>query len=175
LEGVSFAEFARIINRTKGYVSQLKTANRLVLTSDGKRVLVDESRARIKLTSDPAKWPLTVHHEAERKRKAEVKGIDELKPDPYDDFMYDLLTNARTEIVAGLMVQSGLSFRDASIAFNEIGSCLADIREGQGYKTTFEHIPNPLDHRLSDEVREQIKAEIEQRAGEIALMREETV
>src|SRR5688500_3226283 len=42
--------------------------------------------------------------EVEVVRKAEVR---ELKLDPYDDFMYDLLTDSRVEIVAGLMAQSG--------------------------------------------------------------------
>src|SRR5689334_1420960 len=94
-EDVSFAEFSRLINKTKGYVSQLKSANRLVLTPDGKRVLVEESKTRIKATSDPGKWPLTLYHEAERKQKAEVKPEPaSLRPDPYDDFMIDLLYNS---------------------------------------------------------------------------------
>jgi hypothetical protein len=175
-EGVNFAEFAKLINKSKSYVSQLKTANRLVLSEDGKRVLVEESKTRIKATSDPAKWPLTLYHEAERKLKSEVKSEPVgLPPDPYDDFMYDLLMDSRVEIVAGLMVQSGLSFHDASIAFNEVGGCLAEIRERQGYETTFADVPNPLDHRLSDEVRAQIKADIEERARELELLREEEI
>jgi hypothetical protein len=108
--------------------------------------------------------------EAEVVQKAEVH---DSKLDPYDDFLFNLLTDARTEIVAGLMVQSGLSFHDASIAFNEVGGCLAEIRERQGYKTTFEDVPNPVDHRLPDEVRAQIKTEIEERARELELLREE--
>jgi hypothetical protein len=136
--------------------------------------LVEESKTRIKATSDPGKWPLTLYHEAERKQKAEVKPEPAgLRPDPYDDFMIDLLADSRVEIVAGLMVQSGLSFHDASIAFNEVGACLAEIRERQGYRTTFEDVPNPFDHRLPDEVRVQIKADIEERARELELLREE--
>lgn len=177
-DGASFTEFARIINKSKGYVSQLKSAGRLVLTADGKRVLIEESRARIKATSDPAKWPLTLAHEEARKRKAEsVEKKEPIAsvPDPYDDFMHDLLTNSRVEIVAGLMVQSRLSFHDASIAFNEVGCCLSEIRERQGYRTTFEDVPNPLDHRLPEEAQAQIKAEIEQRAQELTALREEQI
>lgn len=69
LEGVSFAEFARIQGYTRSYVSQLKTANRLVLALDKKRVLVTESIAKIKATSDPAKWATEIRHEEERKKK----------------------------------------------------------------------------------------------------------
>ena len=87
--------------------------------------------------------------------------------------MFDLLADSRVEIVAGLMVEVGLSFQAASIAFNEIGCCLSDIREAQGYKTTFQDIPNPRDHRLSDEERAQMKTEIEKRARELELLSEE--
>lgn len=51
---VSQAEFARIINASRSYVTQLKKSGRLVLT-DGGLVLVDESKAKIKESADPAK------------------------------------------------------------------------------------------------------------------------
>jgi hypothetical protein len=89
--------------------------------------------------------------------------------------MFDLLMDSRVEIVAGLTVQSALSFQDASIAFNEVGACLAEVRERQGYRMTFEDIPNPLDHRLPDEVQAQIKVEIEERVRELELLREEEI
>lgn len=51
---VSQAEFARLINASRSYVTQLKKAGRLVFT-DGGLVLVNESKARIKESADPAK------------------------------------------------------------------------------------------------------------------------
>lgn len=51
---VTQAEFARIINASRAYVTQLKKAGRLVLSSRG-LVLVDESKAKIKESADPAK------------------------------------------------------------------------------------------------------------------------
>lgn len=176
LEGVSFAEFARIINRTKGYVSQLKTGNRLVLTSDGKRVLVEESRARIKATSDPSKWPLTLHHENTRQRKAgamEKKESTSLIPDPYDGFLAELLADSTVEIVAGLMADVDLSYETASLAFNEMTCAIAEVREAQGFRSSLYEIPNPRDSLMPLEWRVQIKAEIEERARELALLREE--
>lgn len=177
-EGVSFAEFARIIDRTKGYVSQLKSAGRLVLTADGKRVLVEESRARIKATSDPAKWPLTLAHEAERKRKAESVEQKEptgMIPDPYDDFLCDLLTDTRTEIVAGLMVDVDLSYETASLAFDEMVACIWEMRESQGFQSSLWSVKNPRDSSTPEEWRAQIKVDIEQRAQELAVLREEKI
>lgn len=176
IDGVSFAEFARLINRSKGYISQMKPADRLVLTADGKRVLVDESITKLKSTKDIGKWPVTIFHQQAREKKRsdeQASTKTELIPDPYDDFMADLLTDSGVEIVAGLMADVGLSFHDASIAFNEMGCCLADIRESQGYKTTFEDIPNPLAHRLPPELQAQIKAEIEERVRELELLADE--
>ena len=51
---VSQAEFARIINASRSYVTQLKKAGRLVMT-DGGLVMVSESQARIKESADQAK------------------------------------------------------------------------------------------------------------------------
>ena len=51
---VSQAEFARIINASRSYVTQLKKSGRLVLNSGG-LVLVDESQAKIKDSADPSK------------------------------------------------------------------------------------------------------------------------
>lgn len=51
---VSQAEFARIINASRSYVTQLKKAGRLVM-SDGGLVMVAESQARIKESADQAK------------------------------------------------------------------------------------------------------------------------
>jgi hypothetical protein len=171
-EGVSFAEFAKLINKSKSYVSQLKSADRLVLTEDGKRVLVEESKTRIKATSDPAKWPLTLYHEAGRKLKAEVKPEPAgLRPDPYDDFIAQLLADSTVEITAGLMVHVGLSYEAASLAFDEITGCIFEVREMQGYEPSMKCAPNPLDSIMSEEWRAEIKAGIEERARELELLR----
>lgn len=175
LDGVSFAEFAKLINRSKGYISQMKSANRLVLTDDGKRVLVEESRARMKTTSDPSKWPVALSHEAERRRKGEVVAdCHGLIPDPYDDFMADLLADSRVEIVAGLMAEVGLSFETASLAFDEMIACISDIRMEQGFRPD-RHVPNPRDQIMPEAWREEIKAEIEARARELELLREKEI
>lgn len=53
MEGISQAEFARRLGVQRSYVHALKEAGRLVLTSDGKRVLVEESLQRLEETADP--------------------------------------------------------------------------------------------------------------------------
>jgi hypothetical protein len=135
-EGVSFAEFAKLINKSKSYVSQLKSTDRLVLTEDGKCVLVEESKTRIKAASDPAKWPLTLYHEAERKLKAEVKPEPAgLRPDPHSRFLADLFSDSRIEMVAGLMADVGLSFEIASLAFDEMVWSVFEVRNSQGFQS----------------------------------------
>lgn len=49
------AAFARLIGVDRSHVHRLEAAGRLVLSADGKRVLVDESRSRIEQTSDPGR------------------------------------------------------------------------------------------------------------------------
>lgn len=66
----TFSGFARAIGVKASYVTELKTAGRLVLTADGKRVRVEESRALIRSTSDPAKAGVVARHAAGRGRAA---------------------------------------------------------------------------------------------------------
>jgi hypothetical protein len=62
----TLADFARRMHWKRSYVTQLKADDRLVLTADGKRVLVDESIARLKETADPARRGVAERHAAER-------------------------------------------------------------------------------------------------------------
>jgi hypothetical protein len=64
---VTFKAFARILGeRSPSYVHQLKEEGRLVLSVDGKRVLVDESLARIRDTASPAHVGVAARHAADR-------------------------------------------------------------------------------------------------------------
>lgn len=65
-ETASFAEFARRLGCKRGYVTELRKADRLVLTEDGRRVRVAESLARIEATRDPAKRGVAARHAAAR-------------------------------------------------------------------------------------------------------------
>lgn len=62
---VTLRQFARLLDVSPGYVTELKQAGRLVLTDAG-RVLVDASRARIRDTADPAKDAVRARHAAAR-------------------------------------------------------------------------------------------------------------
>lgn len=62
----SFAEFARLAGFKRSYVTQLKTAGRLVLTDDGGQVRVVESLALIENTRDPARAAVAARHAAAR-------------------------------------------------------------------------------------------------------------
>lgn len=57
--------FARRINRTRSWVTQLKNDGRLVLTADG-LVDIEASMARIEATEDPSKAGVAARHEDAR-------------------------------------------------------------------------------------------------------------
>lgn len=62
----SFSEFARLLGVKPSAVTDLKSRNRLVLTEDGKRVLVTESQQRLRETADPSKAGVVARHVAAR-------------------------------------------------------------------------------------------------------------
>ena len=67
----SFSAFARLLGeRSPSYVTALKDAGRLVLTEDGKRVIVEASVLRIRETADPGKVGVVARHEANRQAGA---------------------------------------------------------------------------------------------------------
>lgn len=63
---MTLSAFARHIGCKQSYASELKNTGRLVLTEDGKRVLVAESKARIQATKDPSKQGVADRHAAAR-------------------------------------------------------------------------------------------------------------
>jgi len=60
------AEFARLNGWSRSHVTGLKHAGRLVMDESGKKVLVDESLARIEATKDPNRDDVAKRHEASR-------------------------------------------------------------------------------------------------------------
>lgn len=58
--------FARHVHKKASYISQLKGEGRLVLSDDGKKILVAESIQRIADTMDPAKFAVSARHAANR-------------------------------------------------------------------------------------------------------------
>jgi len=63
---ITQAEFARQNKWSRSHVTGLKQAGRLVMTEDGKHVLVKESLARIEATRDPNRDDVAERHAAER-------------------------------------------------------------------------------------------------------------
>ncbi len=66
---MTFSEFARELGRAPSYVTKLREAGRLVLTDDGKRVVVEASKQRIAATESgrPQHVAAREHH-AERRQ-----------------------------------------------------------------------------------------------------------
>ncbi|MDC7806409.1 hypothetical protein PQS31_06170 [Luteimonas sp BLCC-B24] len=63
---MGFREFADHLGCKPGYVTELRKAGRLVLTDDGKRVRVAESRQLIEDTRDPRKAGVAARHAGTR-------------------------------------------------------------------------------------------------------------
>jgi hypothetical protein len=61
-------EFARQLGVRKSYVTKLKQTGRLVLTEDGKRVVVEASKQRIAETKDPNRADVVERHAAAREQ-----------------------------------------------------------------------------------------------------------
>lgn len=66
----SFAGFARQLGVKPQAVTALRHAGRLVLTPDGKRVLVLETQQRLAATADPSKAGVVARHAAARQATA---------------------------------------------------------------------------------------------------------
>jgi hypothetical protein len=123
-------------------------------------------------TKRPAQKPEAKKPEPEFIKKAEVNG---LSPDPYEPFLHNLLLNSRELLIASLMADVEMSFHDASLAFDEMCCVISDIRQKDGFDSKAWEIPSPIDSSMPAEWRAQIKAAIEERAGELELLREEQV
>ena len=63
---MTLAEFSQHLGRSRTYAYQLRKEDRLVMTADGKHVLVAESTARIAATADPARRGVAERHARER-------------------------------------------------------------------------------------------------------------
>lgn len=59
-------EFAQLLGVRKSYITKLKQAGRLVLTEDGKRVVVEASKRRIEETKDPNRADVVQRNAAAR-------------------------------------------------------------------------------------------------------------
>jgi len=66
LRTASFREFADLAKVKPSYVTELRRDGRLMLTEDGKRVLVDASLELIRDTADPARRGVALRHAAAR-------------------------------------------------------------------------------------------------------------
>ena len=72
-EVLTLKEFAALARIQPSYCTQLKREGRLVMTEDGKMVLVTESLARIEATRDPSKTGVAARH-AEARGEAALTG-----------------------------------------------------------------------------------------------------
>jgi hypothetical protein len=76
-ETMTKADFARHLGAKPGYVSQLNQAGRLVMSDDGKLVMVAESLQRIAETRDPGRSAVAARHAAARGEPLHIPEQDE--------------------------------------------------------------------------------------------------
>jgi hypothetical protein len=99
---VSKSEFARILNKKPSYVTELNKYGRLVLTADGKKVLVTESLALIESSKDLSKGGVVERHENERAEKTHSDS------EPKQDFEKELTQSGK----AGNLYQQSKAIRE---------------------------------------------------------------
>lgn len=86
VQTLGFREFATHMGWRPGYVTELRKAGRLVLSEDGRRVLVQASVERINATRDPSKEGVRERHAAARAAQAgegAVPGADAIVGEPH--------------------------------------------------------------------------------------------
>jgi excisionase family DNA binding protein len=101
---LSKSEFAAYLNVKRGYITQLITAGRLVLTDDGQRVRVDESVELINATRDPSRQGTVDRHAANR---AAAQQPAPQPPPPTGDITQELKTDK-----AGSLYQASKALRE---------------------------------------------------------------
>jgi excisionase family DNA binding protein len=105
---LSKSEFAAYLNVKRGYVTQLITAGRVVLTDDGQRVRVDESVELINATRDPSRQGTVDRHAANR-AAAQQPALQPAPqpPPPTGDITQELKTDK-----AGSLYQASKALRE---------------------------------------------------------------
>tara|TARA_R110002049_G_scaffold73666_23_gene190308 strand:+ start:2784 stop:3338 length:555 start_codon:yes stop_codon:yes gene_type:complete len=128
-ETVTRTEFALRMGFKPSYVTQLVKDGRLVLTPDGRRVLVAESVARLEATRDPSKKAVADRHAAGR-RAGQGTPLPETPEDeapPIADHDYQ---NARAKREHFAALREQLRYREEAgelMVASEVEGTLADI------------------------------------------------
>ena len=160
----SFAGFARILGKSRSYVTQLKAEGRLALTDDGKRVRIAESHALIRDTADPARAGVAERHAAARTAKgaggadAPVQAPPEADDGDGEDAIADPIerNDARRKakaIADKAEADARKALRDEQL---ELGQLLSvdDVEHalrdaGARLRNTLENLPNTLAPELA--------------------------
>jgi len=142
---ITQAEFARRNGWSRSHVTGLKHAGRLVMTDDGKRVLVKESLARIEATRDPNRDDVARRHEAERKQEAPA-------PSPMDDRVSATYQQSRAVKERYLALQAKAEYEERIgklVGVEQVKKSAADI--GALLKSTLENMQDQLSAEMAPE------------------------
>lgn len=169
----TFRQFADIAKFKPSYVTQLRRAGRLVVTEDGKRVLVDESLQLIRDTADPSRRGVALRHAAARGAASAAAAAQPAKTktnteEPADEPAGDAQVNPndtharrRAKALADKEeALAALAIRDYNQSMGKLMAA-ADVEEaiaqaGTVFRKALERLPDTLAPQLAaivDEVR----------------------
>jgi len=139
---VTQMEFARLQRWSRSYVTQLKHDGRLVMS--GRRVLVTESVARIKATSDPNRDDVKQRHATEREQEALDDEMSTANRADYQD------ARARKEVALADIAEAN---RDEALGLlvlaDEVKKAGADL--GTMLRTAMERMQDQLSVEIAPE------------------------
>lgn len=169
---VSQAEFARLQGWDRSYVTQLKKADRLVMSEDSKRVVVDASLELIKKTEDPARQDVKDRHENERGGK----GGQHDKPAAKGS--YNEARTRRELAEAEQAEMAAAKMRGTLVNADEVRLFAADI--GATFRAALETLPDRLAPELValknvDDIRAALVENFEELLGDLSIKLEKGV
>ncbi len=107
------------------------------------------------------------------KQIAASEKVTEQPSDPNEVFLYRVLEDSTVLICAALIGEMGMSFRNASLTFNIICCCIAEIYSTNDCKCEVYEVPCPTDTGTPAKWRAQMRAEITQKARELKLLNDD--
>lgn len=144
---VNQTKFAKEIGKSKGYISMLKSAGRLVMSEDGRLVNVEESIKLIADTADQNRDDVAARHEAERlAKKTQGKKVIEV---PAEDLQKVKFSEGRAKEQHFKALQAELDYKKTIgelVSKQEMQMAVTDL------VMTFRQAIENLPHRISAEL-----------------------
>lgn len=170
---VTKSEYARITKVSPAYVSKLVREGKVVLSADGKKIVLDESIAKQRDTADPSK--IAVKQRWEKEREAKGQGISIIAPpkasgSDSDEYDYQEARAKRETHLASIAEFDERKRRGELLESAEVARALTDYALAS--RVALEQIPDRLAGLLATEtdpeaIYKLIQAEVDRVIDEI--------